>query len=132
MLPLREGGDMLLNCLAVGCGGFIGSVLRYLIGTVTPPSSFPLATLVVNVAGSFALAVLAALVLRGSMADGELSLLLRVGLCGGFTTMSTFSLEVVDLASRGAWVGAVGYAALTCALCVVAAFAGGIAVSKVG
>ena len=123
---------MLLNCLAVGCGGFIGSVLRYLIGVATPPSSFPLATLAVNVVGSFALATLAALVLRGSMADGELSLLLRVGLCGGFTTMSTFSLEVVDLASRGAWAGVVGYAILTCALCVAAAFAGGVAVSKVG
>ena len=129
---LREGGDMLLNCLAVGCGGFIGSVLRYLIGTATPPSSYPLATLAINVVGSFALAVLAALVLRGAMSEGELSLLLRVGLCGGFTTMSTFSLEVVDLASRGAWLGAVGYAVLTCTLCVAAAFAGGAVVPKVG
>ena len=123
---------MLLKCLAVGCGGFIGSVLRYLIGTATPPSSYPLATLVINVVGSFALAALAALVLRGSMSEGELSLLLRVGLCGGFTTMSTFSLEVVDLASRGAWLGAVGYAVLTCTLCVAAAFAGGAVVPKVG
>ena len=123
---------MFLKCLAVGCGGFIGSVLRYLIGTVTPPSSYPLATLAVNVVGSFALAVLAALVLRGAMSEGELSLLLRVGLCGGFTTMSTFSLEVVDLASRGAWLGAVGYAVLTCTLCVAAAFAGGAVVPKVG
>ena len=129
---LRKGGDVLLNCLAVGCGGFIGSVLRYLIGNAAPSSSFPLATLAINVVGSFVLAVLAALVLRGAMADGQLSLLLRVGLCGGFTTMSTFSLEVVDLALRGAWAGAVAYAVLTCALCVAAAFAGGVVASKVG
>ena len=101
---------MFLNRLAVGCGGFIGSVLRYLIGAATSPSSFPLSTLAINVAGSFALAAFAALVLRGAIADGELSLLLRVGLCGGFTTMSMFSLEMVDMVSRGAWAGAVGYA----------------------
>ena len=106
----RKGGDMFLNRLAVGCGGFIGSVLRYLIGAATSPSSFPLSTLAINVAGSFALAAFAALVLRGAIADGELSLLLRVGLCGGFTTMSMFSLEMVDMVSRGAWAGAVGYA----------------------
>ena len=115
---------MLLNCLAVGCGGFIGSVLRYLIGCVVPASSFPWATLAINVAGSFALAVIATLVLRGVLPDGSVSLMLRVGLCGGFTTFSTFSLEVADLASRGAVLGAVGYAALTCCLCVAAAFAG--------
>ena len=123
---------MLLNCLAVGCGGFVGSVLRFLIGTSVPQETFPWTTLTVNVVGSFALAVIAGLVLRGIVSDGELSLMLRVGLCGGFTTMSTFSLEVVDLASRGAWLGAVGYAVLTCTLCVAAAFAGGAVVPKVG
>ena len=98
---LRKGGVMLLNCLAVGCGGFIGSILRYLVGNAMPTSSFPWATLAVNVVGSFALAAIAGLVLRGIVPDGGLSLMLRVGLCGGFTTMSTFSLEVVDLTSRG-------------------------------
>ena len=117
---------MLLNCVAVGCGGFIGSVFRYLIGVLVPPASFPWATLAINVAGSFALAMLATLVLRGALPDGELSLMLRVGLCGGFTTMSTFSLEVVELASRGAWAGALGYATLMCALCVIASFFGTI------
>ena len=115
---------MFFNCLAVGCGGFIGSVLRYLVGVLVPPASYPWATLGINVVGSFALAVIAVFVLRGVMPESELSLMLRVGLCGGFTTMSTFSLEVVDLASRGAWAGAVGYAVLTCALCVAAAFLG--------
>ena len=115
---------MLLNCIAVGCGGFVGSILRYLVGSAVSSSTFPWSTLAVNVVGSFVLAAIAGLVLRGTVPDGELSLMLRVGLCGGFTTMSTFSLEVVDLASRGSWPGAVGYAVLTCVLCVTAAMAG--------
>ncbi|MBR3225788.1 MAG: CrcB family protein [Atopobiaceae bacterium] len=116
---------MFANCLAVGVGGFVGSVLRYIIGNAIPHDTFPWATLAINVAGSFALAAIVGLVLRGTMDDGSLSLMLRVGLCGGFTTMSTFSLEVVGLASRGAWFGALGYAVLTCVLCVGASYAGG-------
>ena len=46
--------------------------------------------------------------------------------CGGFTTFLTFSLEVADLASRGAFLDAAGYAVLTCCLCVASAVAGGI------
>lgn len=117
---------MLANCLAVGVGGFVGSVMRYLIGAAAPTSSFPWTTLAINVTGSFALALVAGLVLRGAMPDGELSLMLRVGLCGGFTTFSTFSLETVSLASGGAWAGAAAYAAGTVVLCVLAALAGGI------
>ena len=112
---------MLLNCLAVGCGGFVGSVLRYLAGSVVPHDAFPWHTLAVNVVGSFVLALIAGLVLRGAPLDERLSLLLRVGLCGGFTTMSTFSLEVVQLASTTSALAAVGYAALTGALCIGAA-----------
>jgi CrcB protein len=119
---------MLVNCLAVGIGGFVGSVLRYLVGNAIPHEAFPWATLVINVVGSFALAAIAGLALRGAIDDVNLSLMLRVGLCGGFTTMSTFSLEVVELASRGALVGAMGYVALTCVLCVAAAYAGTVAV----
>ncbi len=125
MLP-EKGVLMFLNCLAVGCGGFLGSVLRYLAGNAIPHDTFPWATLAINIIGSFALAVIAGYVLRGSITDGQLSLMLRVGLCGGFTTMSTFSLEVIDLASRGAWLGALGYALATVVLCVAASFAGGM------
>ncbi len=119
---------MLVNCLAVGVGGFVGSVLRYVIGNAVPHSAFPWATLAINVVGSFTLAAIAGLAPRRAIDDGNLSLMLRVGLCGGFTAMSTFSLEVVNLASRGAWLGAAGYVTLTCALCVAASYAGGVAV----
>ncbi|MBO4351921.1 MAG: CrcB family protein, partial [Eggerthellaceae bacterium] len=47
---------MFLNCLAVGTGGFIGSILRYLITMLCPQSSFPWVTLAINVVGTFILA----------------------------------------------------------------------------
>ena len=117
---------MFINCLAVGAGGFIGSILRYLVGSVIPSDMFPWGTLAINVVGSFALALIAGLVFRGAIDNESVSLMLRVGLCGGFTTMSTFSLEVVNLATRDAWLAALGYAVLTCVLCVAAAYAGGV------
>lgn len=115
---------MVLNCLAVGVGGFIGSILRYLITAAVPHTSFPWITLAINVVGTFILAAVAALVLRGAMADGHLSLMIRVGLCGGFTTIGAFSLDTMDMIQHGAYLGAAGYMILTCALCVGAAFVG--------
>ena len=115
---------MFLNCLAVGIGGFIGSVLRYLITAAVPHTSFPWITLAINVVGTFVLATVAALVLRGAMTDGHLSLMIRVGLCGGFTTIGAFSLDAMDMIQHGAYLGAAGYIVLTCVLCVAAAFAG--------
>ncbi len=115
---------MFLNCLAVGVGGFIGSVLRYLCGSLTPNVAFPWVTLAINVVGSFLLALLAGFVLRGAISNDQISLMLRVGLCGGFTTFSTFSLETADLISRGAVAGAIVYAVGTVVLCVLAAIAG--------
>lgn len=115
---------MLVNCIAVGAGGFIGSILRYLITVATPTSSFPWTTLAINVVGSFLLAIVAGLVLRGLVPNEELSLMLRAGLCGGFTTFSTFSLETASLASEGAWGLAIAYTAASITLCVLAAFVG--------
>lgn len=115
---------MLVNCLAVGAGGFVGSVLRYLCGLIPSDSTFPIATFTINVAGSFCLAFIAALVLKGTINNEQLSLLLRVGLCGGFTTFSTFSLESMQLMQQGEVLVALAYVALTCVLCVVAAFLG--------
>ena len=117
---------LLVNCLAVGAGGFIGSILRYLITELAPNTSFPWVTLAINVVGTFILAFTAALVLRGALADSHLSLMIRVGLCGGFTTIGAFSLDTMDLINHGAVLGGIGYAVLTCVLCVGAAFAGSL------
>ena len=117
---------MFFNCLAVGFGGFVGSILRYLITAAAPHSSFPWVSLAINVVGTFILALVAALVLRGVLADGRLSLMIRIGLCGGFTTIGAFSLDTMDMIDHGAYLGAAGYAVLTCVLCVAAAYIGSI------
>ncbi len=92
---------MILNCLAVGLGGFIGSIVRYACGVLAPQAPFASVTFAINIVGSFALALFAAWCLGGVIADERLSLFLRVGLCGGFTTFSTFSLEASNCSSRG-------------------------------
>ena len=83
----------MLNCLFVGIGGFIGSVCRYLIGLipVSENTEFPIKTLCVNVIGSFLIGLIAFSVQGGKNIDPRMVLLLKVGICGGFTTFSTFS-----------------------------------------
>lgn len=80
----------------VGTGGAIGAVLRYWVSVRLESDRFPWATLSVNVLGSFALGLL---VFAGA---GETTMqLLGIGVCGAFTTFSTFSVETVRLWERG-------------------------------
>lgn len=115
---------MLLNCLAVGLGGFVGSVARYLCGLLAPGAGFPWATLGINLVGSFALGAIACMAAAAPGFDERLALFLRVGLCGGFTTFSTFSVEAMQLFQDGNWAAGGAYALLSCALCIAGAFAG--------
>jgi CrcB protein len=102
----------------VGTGGAIGAVLRYLVATLVVrlegPTAFPTATLVVNVVGSFVLGV----VVFGGTAEGA-ALLFGVGVCGAFTTYSSFSVQTVRLWEDGklgyAVANAVGNIALSAA-----------------
>ena len=115
-------GDKMLNCVIVGLGGFAGSVLRYLAGKLPlgAASGFPVNTLIINVLGSFVIGILAALGSKYSYFDPRLMLLLKVGLCGGFTTFSTFSLETFELIRAGSYGTAAGYAVLSAVLGVLA------------
>ena len=94
---------MILNCLAVGFGGFLGAVLRYGIGLfpVKESTLFPIKTFAVNLLGCFAIGLIAALAAKNRNLDPRLILFLKVGLCGGFTTFSTFALENGDLLRSG-------------------------------
>ncbi len=95
-------GFLLQPMVLVGLGGAIGSVARYGMGLlllqISMATQMPLATTIVNISGSFALGCLA-----GSSSDRSqpFYLFLAVGCCGGFTTFSTFSLEMVEHLQQG-------------------------------
>lgn len=114
----------MLNCIFVGIGGFIGSVLRYLVGLLPmqPSNGFPVKTLLINVLGSFALGLIAAAAAKNPALDPKIVLMLKVGVCGGFTTFSTFAYEAQNLMQSGSTGLALVYVLLSITLGVAAIF----------
>jgi len=102
--------------LAVALAGAAGSVLRYAIGLalVRVPLGFPTGTLFVNVLGSFLLGIFARWLSAPSF-DPAWRIALTVGFCGGFTTFSTFSAELVSMAQEGRLVRAAAYVVMSIA-----------------
>ena len=91
-----------MNALFVFLGGGTGSVLRYLVGLWLGSAAFPWATLAVNAVGSLAIGLFGGWAARFGWSE-ETRLLLTTGLCGGFTTFSTFSKESLAIAEAGRW-----------------------------
>lgn len=113
--------------LAIAAGGALGALARhYVAGAVMRAAGlpFPLGTLCVNVLGSFLMGGLAALLAAKFEAGPALRGFLAVGLLGGFTTFSAFSLEMALLLERQAVAAAGLYAALSVMLSILALFAG--------
>ena len=106
-------------------GGAVGAGARHLVGraTATLGSDWPWATLSVNILGGLAMGLLAGALAR-TMVGEQARLLLGVGVLGGFTTFSAFSLDVVVMIERGAWISAAGYIALSVIGSIMALFAG--------
>ena len=112
----------MLNALCVGAGGFIGAVLRYLIGLIPVKEGFifPVKTLIINVAGCFLIALITGIALKNSNLSPKMQLFLKTGICGGFTTFSTFALESVNLYNSGH----IGLSILYVALSVILGISG--------
>lgn len=113
----------MLACLFVGIGGFIGAIIRYLIGLLPYGNNlnFPVKTFIINVIGSFIIGLIIAYT-KGSKDNIYLILFLKVGLCGGFTTFSSFSLETFDLIQTGNSLIASLYIILSLVLSITAIF----------
>lgn len=114
------------ECMIVGAGGFIGAVCRYLIGMIPLKEGciFPVKTLMINIIGSFLIGVTASLAMKTDLLNPRMVLFLKAGICGGFTTFSSFALETGDLMKDGKLHIAVLYAVLSMAAGVAAVFAG--------
>jgi len=117
---------IMVQCIFVGLGGFAGAVARYLLGAAFSAYTavFPLGTLLINFAGSFLIGLIAEYSAGYAALDKNLYLFLTVGLCGGFTTFSTFSLETFGLVSSGRAAAGAAYAAASVLLCLAGVFLG--------
>ena len=111
------------NILMVGLGGMLGSILRYLAYVFFGSHSFPLVTLLINISGSFIIGMISGLALKNA-SFGEWKLFLITGVCGGFTTFSTFSMESFQLLQQNRNIAALIYILSSFFLGISAAIAG--------
>lgn len=120
--------DTLYTCVLLALGGALGTVARYGLSVWALPMSqqLPCGTLLINMLGSLIIGFVGTL----TLADGkypvseQLRLFVMVGVCGGFTTFSAFSLQTLDLLRSGAWMRAMLNILLSVGLCIGAVAAG--------
>ena len=115
-----------MEMLYVALGGAIGSIARYMLANVIgKQGDFPLPIMLVNVTGSFLMGLwIGYMALSGEEHAKELHLLIAVGILGGYTTFSTFSLESFLLLEKGLYTQAALYVSGSVILSIAALFAG--------
>ncbi len=117
--------------LLVAMGSALGGVLRYWLSGLVAGwvgQTFPWGTLAVNVVGSFVIVLFATLTAADARlyVPGEWRQFFMVGVCGGFTTFSSFSMQTLALAQGGEWAGVGLNVALSVGLCLVGAWLGAV------
>ena len=113
--------------LLVGLGGFIGSVARYMVSKLNlywNVFSIPIGTLTVNVLGSLIIGFLVGVSAKSDIISPGFRLFLMVGVCGGFTTFSSFTLENLTLMQNGQFVSVLLYTGLSIFLGFLAVYIG--------
>jgi CrcB protein len=118
-----------MNYLWVALGSALGGVARYWCSGVAARlwgETFPWGTIIVNVAGSFVIGLFATLTAPDGrvFAPSEARVFVMVGLCGGYTTFSSFSLQSLALARAGEWAGLGMNIGLSVVLCLAAVWLG--------
>ncbi len=117
-----------MSYLWVTIGSALGGLLRYAISRLTMPISggVPFGTILINILGSFVIGYFGTLTLHNGKypVSDNVRLFVMVGICGGFTTFSSFSLQTFDLARSGSWGKALTNIVLSVVLCLAAVAAG--------
>lgn len=113
------------SILFVGLGGAIGAIGRYLISLFSVKGDFPFLTLLTNLLGAILIGVVVGLADSKANMPKDLILFLKTGVCGGFTTFSTFSLESLLLLENGKYFLGSVYIVASVALCIL-----GVALGK--
>lgn len=125
---------MVKSILIVGVGGFIGSALRYMVSRyfqIHVVSVFPWGTFTVNIIGSFIIGILFGLSEKGDFLSHEWRLFLTVGICGGFTTYSTFSNDAFMLLQNNEFFRFATYSGLSFILGLFAVYFGRLIIKTI-
>jgi CrcB protein len=120
---------MVKSLIIVGFGGFIGTIARFLISRyfqVNISSLFPWGTFIVNIVGCLLIGMIYGFSEKGNFLSPEVRLFLTVGICGGFTTFSTFSNDAFLLLKQQEWIRFAFYTSLSFFLGLLAVYAGRI------
>jgi len=118
---------MIKQILLIGMGGFAGSVARYFVSKLNlsvAVFAIPVGTLTVNILGSLLIGFLAGIAEKSPIITADLRLLLMVGLCGGFTTFSSFTSENLTLMHNGQFFSVFAYTSLSIILGFLAVYLG--------
>lgn len=115
----------MLQCLIVALGDGIGAIFRYLIGKINLPfeMTFPIITLCINFVGAFIIGLVVNEAIKYTISENAV-LFLKTGLCGGFTTFSTFSLESITLIEQKNIVMAFCYITSSVLICIIGVWLG--------
>ena len=117
----------MLQLLVIGCGGAVGALMRYGLGlrvTLLAGSAFPWGTLLVNIVGCFLAGLLFALAVTRIPLSDLLRNGLQIGLLGGFTTFSAFSIDAITLFDQGLWLRGLLYIVTNVVVSLLGAYLG--------
>ncbi len=117
----------MLQLLVIGCGGAVGALMRYGLGlrvTLLAGSAFPWGTLLVNIVGCFLAGLLFTLAVTRIPLSDLLRNGLQIGLLGGFTTFSAFSIDAITLFDQGLWLRGLLYIVTNVVVSLLGAYLG--------
>lgn len=118
---------MLKSILIVGFGGFIGTAARFIISRyfqLNIASVFPWSTFIINIVGCLLIGLIYGISEKGEMLSSDIRLFLTVGICGGFTTFSTFSNDSLMLMRDQEWLRFALYTSLSVFIGLIAVYVG--------
>ena len=112
-------------------GGGLGSIMRLIINRLIPSESFPYSTLTVNMIGSFLIGLVISYLIDSNMLKSDYYYFLVVGICGGLTTFSAFSIENFNFIKSNETFNSFIYIFISVSLCIALAYLGFLTMNKI-